>query len=252
MLMFFENRLVFIPTRASDDWQAAPSRFFQDVDLVCAKGTKLHGWWCPYADSGQAVLYLHGNAGNLSHRGPSVQKVRDLLKMNVLIVDYPGYGKSEGSPTEMGCYYAADAAYDWLIEQQKIEPERIILYGVSLGGAVAVDLASRKKHEVLVLIKTFTSVPDVGQYRYPWLPVRWLVRNRFNSLNKIEFCARPIFVAHSPDDELIPFALGKKLFDAANEPKDFFTLQGGHNESLPKEFFASLQAFLLRPEGRGL
>ncbi len=251
MLTSFENRRVYLPIRAGDDWQEPPSSDFQDVDLVTAKGTKVHAWWCPHDGSDQAVLYLHGNAGNLSHRGPSMVKVRDFLRMNVLIIDYPGYGKSEGSPNEMGCYDAADAAYDWLVEQKRIAPERIILYGVSLGGGVAVDLASRKEHAALVLVKTFTSIPDVGQYWYPWLPVRWLARNRFNSLNKIEFCQRPIFIAGSLDDQLIPFALGKKLFDAANEPKEFFTLQGGHNQGLPKEFFDSLQAFLQRHGNRG-
>ena len=242
--MFFEDRLVFIPTRANERWLAVPASYFQDLDLVGVNDTKLHAWWCPYDGSDHAVLYLHGNGGNLSYSRQSVQDLHDSLKVNVLIVDYPGYGKSEGTPSEKGCYSAADAGYDWLVKKKKIEPKRIILFGESLGGGVVVNLGSRKEHEAIVLVKTFTSVPDVGQ-RVSLAAGPLVRRNRFNSLEKIGFCSGPIFVASSPDDEMIPDGLGKKLFDAANEPKKFFTLRGGHNDGLPKEFYDSLKTFLL-------
>jgi uncharacterized protein len=166
------------------------------------------------------------------------------MKLNVLIIDYPGYGKCGGSPSESGCYAAADAWHDWLVRDKKIQPGRIILYGVSLGGGVAVNLASRKEHRALILVKTFTSMPDAAKNIYPFLPVHWLMSNRFDNLAKIGACRHPVFIANSPQDELAPLSQGRKLFDAANEPKEFFELAGGHNAGLPKEFFLALKAFL--------
>lgn len=249
-LLFFENFLVFRPTTVAQHWQPVPpghEREMEDVDLTCADGTKIHAWWCPCPGSEQALLYFHGNAGNLSHRGASVLKLRDILKASVLIVDYPGYGKSEGSPTEQGCYQTADAAYAWLIDKQSIAPKNLLLYGGSLGGGVAVDLASRKEHRALILAKTFTSMPDVACDIYWWVlaPIRLLMSNRFNNIDKIGSCHRPVFIAHSSTDDLIPFRHSQRLFEAANEPKRFLTLpDGGHNEPLPREFFTSLDVFL--------
>jgi len=252
LLMLFENWLVYHPAKADQDWQPAPiplingvpTPIIEDVELTSADGTRLHGWWAPDPGTGDVALYFHGNAGNLSHRGPSQLKMRELLKIGVLQVDYPGYGKSDGSPSEAGCYAAADAAYDWLVHQKKIDPKRIIIYGVSLGGGVAVNLASRRDHRALVLVKTFTSMPDVGQNMHPWLPVRWLMRNRFDSVGKIGQIRRPVFVAGSIHDQLIPYEQGQRLFEAANEPKEFFTLEGGHNDGLSPRFFESLRLFL--------
>jgi uncharacterized protein len=245
VLWLLENSLVFRPSTAQDDWQPAQRPDIQDVVLPSTDGTRLHAWWlaCPGAD--QALLYCHGNAGNLSHRGGSIAKFREFLKVHVLIFDYPGYGKSGGRPSEQGCYYAADAAYAFLTTIQKISRERILLYGGSLGGGVAVDLAARKPHRGLILVKTFTSAPDAGATMFPWLPVRWLMRNRFDNLGKIKSCARPVFIAHGTADALIPFAQGRRLFEAANEPKQFFTLEGAdHNDPLPVEFFTALREFL--------
>jgi fermentation-respiration switch protein FrsA (DUF1100 family) len=171
--------------------------------------------------------------------------MRDLLKVHVLIFDYPGYGKSEGRPTEQGCYQAADAAYAFLTVTQKVAPEKILLYGGSLGGGVAVDLATRKSHRGLILVKTFTSAPDTGASMFPWLPVRWLMRNRFDNLAKIKSCHRPVFIAHGTMDNLVPFAHSQRLFEAAHEPKSFFIMPGAdHNAPLPQEFFTALRTFL--------
>jgi uncharacterized protein len=243
VLAFFENRLVYFPTSAQQDWQPPPTPDVKDLELTTSGGTRIHAWWLPAAGNG-AVLYCHGNAGNLSHRGPTAEKIRQALGESVLIFDYPGYGKSGGKPSERGCYQAADAAYAWLLEQQ-IDPGKIIIYGGSLGGGVAVDLASRKKHRALVLAKTFTSLPDVGQYLHPWLPVRWFMRNRFDSLSKIGNCTAPVFIVHGTADTLIPFEFGQRLFAAANEPKQFMAVEGSdHNDPLPVEFFQKLNAFL--------
>lgn len=245
MLRLLENALVFKPAKAADHWEPARLADIEDVDLASADGTRVHAWWLPCPGADHALLYCHGNAGNLSHRGGSIAKLRELLHVHVLIFDYPGYGKSGGRPTEQGCYQAADAAYVYLTDTQKIDSQKILLYGGSLGGAVAVDLASRKAHRGLVLVKTFTSAPDAGANIVPWLPVRWLMRNRFDSMAKIKSCTQPVFLGHGTADTLIPYAHGKRLFEAANEPKQFFTLDGSnHNDSLPLDFFTALRTFL--------
>jgi fermentation-respiration switch protein FrsA (DUF1100 family) len=245
VLMFLENRLVYHPVTAEEEWLDSPGPEVQDVYLTSADGTAVHAWWWPVAGAPGAILYSHGNAGNLSHRGRSVAQLRALLGESVLIFDYPGYGKSAGRPSEKGCCLAGEAAYDWLVQEQGIDPERIILFGGSLGGGIAVHLASQRKHRALVLAKTFTSLPDVAQSLYPWLPVRWLMRNRFDNLGKIGDCHRPVFFIHSTGDDLIPFRLAQRLYTAANQPKQFFEIPGGdHNDPLPTNAFRQLQVFL--------
>ncbi len=246
VLWLLENRLVYQPAMASESWEPPPSPDIHDVDLTSADGTRLHGWWLPQPNAKSALLYLHGNAGNLSWRGNSMVRMREALGVSVLIIDYPGYGKSEGRPSEAGCYQAADAAYAWLTDTQKIEPRNILIYGGSLGGGIAVDLASRHDHRALILVKTFTCMPDVASRHFPWIPVRWLMRNRYQSCDKIRACRRPVFIAHGDADEVIPCALGQQLFEAAGDPKVFHLQPGaGHNDPLPPEFFEALRAFLI-------
>jgi uncharacterized protein len=252
LLMFFENDLVFVPTPAQSYWVSPPSRDVRDVMLTTSAGEQIHSWWLPCPASAGALLYLHGNAGNLSMRGDTVLRLRDALDLSVLIIDYPGFGKSPGKPTEEGCYRAADAAYDWLTDEQHIAPGAIVLFGKSLGGGVATYLASRKDHRVLALVKTYTTLPDVAATIYPWLPVRLLMHNRFDSLSRIASCHRPVFVAHGTADELIPFTLGQRLYEAANDPKEFFAMPDhGHNDPFPDEFYTALKGFLEKHAAMG-
>jgi fermentation-respiration switch protein FrsA (DUF1100 family) len=244
MMMFLENRLVYQPA-GPEMWTAPPIPEIQDVQLRTADGDTIHGWWLPETKSDRTILYLHGNAGNLSHRGGSIAKLRTLLNASVLIIDYPGYGKSSGAPSERGCYQAADAAYDWLVREQQRDPKKLVLFGASLGGGVAVDLASRKECQALVLVKTFTTLPDVGARQMPWLPVRWLMRNRFDSRTKLALCKQPVFIAHGDADTLIPFEMGRELYESACEPKAFLAMPDcDHNDPLPQEFFDELKKFL--------
>jgi uncharacterized protein len=246
LLMFFENRLIYVPTTAAQHWEKKPAGV-EDVELTSADGTRLHAWWYPGQDAKQTVLYCHGNAGNLSHRGPAMLILGDKLDASVLIIDYPGYGKSEGQPTEQGCYAAADAAYSWLTDKKNIAPKKIVLYGASLGGGVVTDLASRKEHRALVLIKTFSSLPDVASDLYWWLPMptHLLMRNQMNSVSKIKQVHGPVFIAHGTADRLIPYAHGQRLYDAANQPKRFVSIPGGeHNDGVPTEVFTELKEFL--------
>jgi fermentation-respiration switch protein FrsA (DUF1100 family) len=245
VLLFLENALLFHPVKAAEDWQSPPEPGVQDVELRSADGTRLHAWWYPHERSRGVLLYCHGNAGNLSSRADEVAAWHERMGFSVLIFDYPGYGKSQGRPSEVGCYAAADAAHDWLREQHHVAADRIIIYGGSLGGAVAVDLATRRPCQALVLRCTFTSVPDMAQTLYPWLPARWLVRSRFDSLAKIRHVTRPVFIAHGNCDTLVPFAQGQRLFEAANDPKCFFPMTGcGHNDRPGPEFFHALAGFL--------
>lgn len=252
MLLAFENKMIFIPTRASEDWLDPVSMGLkvEDVELTSADGTRLHAWWCPVpaAVNGAvpgAIFHCHGNAGNLSHRAGIIREWLGVLGLPVFIFDYPGYGRSAGKPGENACYAAADAAYDWLTQTRKIPPEQIVLYGDSLGGGVAVDLALRKPHRALILARPFTSIPDMAQLQFPWLPARWLVRNRFDNLEKIGRCDRPIFIAHGDCDRIVPFSHGERLFAKAPEPKHFVRMHGcDHNDPLSPEFYAELRAFL--------
>jgi fermentation-respiration switch protein FrsA (DUF1100 family) len=184
-------------------------------------------------------------------RGEAVEQwIRD-FKTSVLICDYPGYGRSQGSPSEPACYVTAQAAYDWLTKTRKVPANKITIYGASLGGAIAVDLASRNPHRVLVLLMTFSSLPDAAQWHYPWLPARWLVRSQFNSAEKIPRCRSPIFIAHGTADDIVPISLGERLYEAAREPKFFLRMEGrGHDELLHESFLPALAAFLDRAESQ--
>lgn len=244
VLLLLENWLVYHPSQDGEGWVPPPSAVtMEDVWMRTRDGVRIHALWFPQPGADGAVLYCHGNAGNVSHRVGVSLLLAQSLKKSVLAFDYPGFGKSEGRPTEAGCYAAADAAYDWLAA--KVPPQRIILFGKSLGGGVAVEMATRHSHQALVLAKTFTSIPDVGQSQFPWIPARWLMRNRFDNLAKIGHCPRPIFITHGDRDQLIPIRQAEELFAAAPQPKRFHVIPGGvHDGSLPPDFLHSLADFL--------
>lgn len=245
VLLLMETRLIFHPTPASRFWNPPPDERFRDITISTADGNTIHAWWLPVDGARSATLYSHGNAGNLSARGVSMVKFSKALNSSVLIYDYPGYGRSTGSPTEASCQASAAAAWHWLTTGGGFEPKRVQLVGISLGGAMAIELARRHDHRALIVVKSFTSIPDMAQARFPWLPARYLVRTRFNNLSKIVECKRPVFIHHSRADELVPFAQGQCLFDAAKPPKEFHTAERDvHDASLPAEFFQRLRAFL--------
>jgi fermentation-respiration switch protein FrsA (DUF1100 family) len=225
----------------------------ENVELASAHGERIHAWWSKPNDwrpEQGAVLFCHGNGGNLSYRGSVLKAWHQEMGVAVLLFDYPGYGLSSGEPSEAGCYAAGDAAYDWLVESRKVPPERILLYGGSLGGGIAVDLASRRPHRALVLVAAFTSFPDMAQKRFPWLPGRWLVRNRYDNLSKIAHCNTPVFIAHAPQDRLIPYLQAERLYAAAAEPKCLFAMPNYHHIDIPiPSFYPALRAFLQDSDG---
>jgi fermentation-respiration switch protein FrsA (DUF1100 family) len=227
-----------------------PGVEIENILMTNRRGERIHAWWSKaknWRPEQGAVLVCHGNGGNLSHRSTVVTHWTQEIGVAVLIFDYPGYGQSSGVPSEDGCYAAGESAYNWLREDAKVPAERIILYGGSLGGGIATELASQRPHWALVLVAAFTSFPDMAQTRFPWLPGRWLVRNRFDNLDKITHCRGPVFIAHSPEDSLIPFSQGKRLFDSAPEPKRFFPMPNYYHNDVPtNDFYPALRRFLKR------
>ena len=245
VFMWIENSLVFRPMPGSS-WQKPIDPRTEDVELVSADGTKLHAWWVPPTNpAAGALLYAHGNGGNLSYTGKTVAGLSKATGAGVLAFEYPGYGKSEGKVSERGCYAAGDAAYAWLTE--KFPANRVVIVGESLGGGVAVDLAARHDHRALVLLCTFTTLPAAAKALFPFLPTHTFMRNRFDSLSKIKQCPRPLFMAHGTADRTVPYWQGEQLFAAANEPKEFLRLDGVEHAAVAGPvFYASLASFLAK------
>ncbi|QDU20671.1 alpha/beta hydrolase [Urbifossiella limnaea] len=245
VFLFLESKLVFHPHTAAEAWLQPADRRTRDVEFSSADGTKLHAWWLPPTrPEAGAFLASHGNGGNLSYRGDLALYLNNATDAGVLMYDYPGYGKSDGSPTEAGCYAACDAAYAWLTTEGKIPPRHVILLGESIGTGVAVESATRHEHRALVLMCPFTTLPAAAKSHYPWLPTHTLMRSRFDSLARIGRCTRPLLVGHSTDDHVVPFWQGEALFHASNEPKELHRTEGaGHN--LASEEFARVVARFL-------
>lgn len=240
-----ENSLIYFPTRyPTGNWQPA-GLGFEDAWFTSADGTRLHGWYVPREFPRAVVLFCHGNGGNLSDWSDVVQSLHDRVGVATLIFDYRGYGRSDGVPSEPGILADARAARAWLAERADVSADRIVLMGRSLGGGVAVDLAANDGARALILESTFTSIPEVGQVHYPWLPVRTLMRTQYDSLAKIGRYHGPLLQSHGTADRIVPYALGRRLFEAANEPKRLFTVDGGdHNDPQPPEYYDLVAAFL--------
>ncbi len=231
VLYFFQARLVFYP-ETGREIIATPGEAglpYENIRLTTGDGLSLHGWFIPAAQPRGTVLFLHGNAGNISHRIDSLQMFHR-LGYNTLIFDYRGYGDSGGTPSEEGTYRDAEAAWRYLTEQRHIPSCRIVLFGESLGGAVGAWLAARQKPAALVIASGFTSVPGLARHFYPYLPVRWLARIRYDTEENLRAVAAPVLIAHSPEDEIIPFEHGRTLYEAAHPPRQFLELAGGHND----------------------
>ena len=226
----FADRLVYFPVRAHDGGTPASIGLAsEDVHPEASDGVRLHGWWVPAPAPGLAVLLLHGNAGNISHRLDKLALLHG-LGASVLLLDYRGYGASEGAPDEAGLYRDAEAAWAWLRARGQ-PPERIVLFGESLGGTVATDLAAHHRVGGLVLDSTPSSIIGVAKHHYPLVPVGLFLAARYDALARIGRVHAPVLVLHSPDDEIVPFAMAEALYAAAPEPKRLVRLAGGHNDA---------------------
>jgi len=220
--------MIFFPQKELDETPAAWGLEYEEISLLTADNVKLHGWYLPDPGSRKALLFFHGNAGNISHRGSSVE-IFHRLGMNVLIFDYRGFGTSQGEPDESGLYEDARAAWRFLQEEKGFDSKDIILFGRSLGGAVASKLASEVHPAGLILESSFSSARDMADAIMPLISRVVFLRFNLNTLNIIDRIRCPLLVLHGPQDEVIPFRQGEKIFKAAREPKSFVTLQGGHN-----------------------
>ncbi len=227
-MYFTQSKMVFQPTR---DLSSKPDQMgldYEPVSLKTADGVKLSAWFVPAKDQKGVLLFCHGNGGNMSDRLLSIKLFHD-LRLSVLIFDYRGYGESEGSPSEAGTYRDAQAAWDYLVETRKVSPGKIIVFGRSLGGAVAAHLAKDNKPRALILESTFTSVGDIGAHHFPYLPIRLLSRFDYSAVEYVVEVRCPILVIHSRGDEIVPFKLGQRVYEAAGKPKTFLEIQGDHN-----------------------
>ena len=251
-LMFFsQERLLFLPNLPSRSIVVTPhdiSLEYQGINLTTEDGIKLDAWYTPSADARGTLLFFHGNAGNISHRLDSI-RLFNQLRLNVFIFDYRGYGRSTGSPTEQGVYYDAQAAWRYLTQERGIAAGEIVLFGRSLGGSIAAWLAARTQSGALIIESTFTSVPDLAAKLYPFLPVRLLARLDFNTRSALSSVNIPVLVIHSRDDEIIPYTHGQSNYDAANDPKQFLELRGGHNDGFlisSTTYLQGIETFLER------
>jgi len=225
---FQQPQMIFHP--ASELYQS-PADWgldYEDVTLTTTDNVQLHGWYIPHQQSAQVLLFFHGNAGNISHRRDSIELFHR-LGLSVFIIDYRGYGKSMGNPGEQGLYQDAAAAWDYLTEEKGIANDQILIFGRSLGGAVAARLASGVQARGLILESTFSSAGDFASEAFPVLSRLVSIRYTFNTAENIQHVNYPVLVLHSPDDEIMPFHLGEKVFRAAQQPKHFVRMQGGHN-----------------------
>ncbi len=239
LAMLFENRLIYFPSR--DGVGPSPG---EDVWLTASDGVKIHGWYVPHPRAKATILHLHGNAGNLEDRRDLIRRLQE-LGVNVLAIDFRGYGKSEGSPNEAGLYAVSRAAYDWLLT--KTTADRIVLHGESLGAGLACELASTVPCGGMIVQSAFTSARDMAPRVMPIFP-KWLIRTKYDNLAKVaRISCRKLFL-HGRRDEIVPFEMGEKLFAGAAEPKEceWFGL-GSHNDlwiSHSKKYYSRVAQFL--------
>jgi fermentation-respiration switch protein FrsA (DUF1100 family) len=249
MLYLFQGKMVFLANMPGRALTASPGDIgleYENVLISTSDGERLHGWYVPAPDSRGVLLFFHGNAGNISHRLDSVA-VFHRLGLDTLIIDYRGYGKSTGKPGEPGTYIDAQAAWDYLRGERGISAERIIIFGRSLGGAVAAWLGSQHRPAAVIIESSFSSGADMARRLYPFLPARLITRLRYPVAEYASRLESPVLVVHSRDDEIIPFDMGQAIFDAVKERKAFLELRGDHNSGFfisRLEYAAGLDDFI--------
>ena len=251
-LRVIENRLIYYPPRYPEGFPS-PATYAGEVEevwLETADGVRINAFYHSNPASQQVLLWFHGNAENI---GYGLGHLRTLAKtgVSILAVDYRGYGKSEGKPDEAGVYRDADAAYDYLTGQRHFPPQDIIIYGHSLGGAVAVNLASRRPCGGVIVESSFTSARDMARRMFALPLIEYVVKSRFDSLESIRAVHAPILIVHGTRDEVVPFAMGRQLFAAAPQPKRFYPIEGaGHNDLMEaggQDYLATLRQFIAEP-----
>jgi len=247
MLTLLQKRVIYHPAR---ELELTPDRIgltYEDVFLETSDGIAIHGWYVPAPEARTALLFLHGNAGNISHRLDNVARLHE-RGITVFIIDYRGYGLSRGTPSEQGLYADARAALSFLRKRAAASRQGVAVFGRSLGGAVAVDLCSQETCPRLILESTFTSAADMAREIFPLLPLGRLLPERFDSESKIRAVRAPLLQFHGTRDSVVPYRLGEKLFRAAPGPKRFIPIPGaGHNDTYERAgpgYFEAIREFL--------
>jgi len=226
-----DKAFIFFPDRTIDVTPKDSGLSFQDIYLKTKDNVRINAWFIPHPRALATLIWFHGNGGNLSGRVDQIKAFHTALPIHILIVDYRGYGRSEGEASEEGTYLDADAAYDYLLTQT--HRGKIIVYGQSLGAAVATELALRHDNlDGLILEAPFLSIKEMAKVHYGWLPVGGLITTAYDNISKIGRVRIPVLILHGDHDETVPYAHGQRLFSAANRPKQFYTVKNGHHNDL--------------------
>lgn len=233
-ILYIHPYLVYRPKINMDEIPHSSGPDFQEIFLKTRDGVTLYAWFVPAKepkDPKLVALHCHGNSGNISDRVDTIKIYYD-MGLSIFIFDYRGYGNSEGRPSEKGTYKDAETAWNYLVEKMGFEPGNIIITSHSLGGAVASYLAGKVNPKALIIEGSFTSMIDMGKLYYPYLPIRLLIRQRYNNKKHLKKVHCPVLIIHSPDDEVVPFYMGKTLYQTANPPKHFLPIHGSHNQAI--------------------
>lgn len=232
-LLLFENKIIFHPSPYPEGYWNPTSLGVpvQDIYFASEDGVKLHAWFIPSPNAVATLLWFHGNAGNLSHRLDNIQRLKR-LNLNIFIFDYRGYGRSEGVPNEEGIYKDSRAAYKQVLAMDGVSVDSLFLFGRSLGGICAVETAMNYPARGLILESVFTNSADMSRTVFPLIPLGWAVRSKLDAVGKVPHLKLEKLFLHGTRDEIVPYDLGRKLFEKAGNPKTFYAIEGaGHNDT---------------------
>jgi fermentation-respiration switch protein FrsA (DUF1100 family) len=250
---FIERTFIFFPTKeylfSPHDWGLRP----EDVYFTTPDGVNLHAWFIECEGDSPVVLWFHGNAGNISDRVENAKFLSD-RGLSLFMPDYRGYGKSEGAPSEKGIYIDGQASYDYLVKDAGLAPEDLIVFGRSLGTCVAVYVASRNKCAGIILESAFTNMADMARSNFPIVPGLGGFKDKFDSLGRISSVTAPILFIHGDEDDIVPYALGKRLFEGATAEKQFYTVRDAHHNDVynlgGKAYFDKFEKFVREKTGK--
>ena len=243
-----EDNFIFHPKRVINRDPSDIGLAFEDVLFTTPDGIRLHGWFIPHQEARATFVWFHGNAGNISDRLLNIKLLHDRIKTDIFIFDYRGFGRSEGSVSEEGTYLDGEAAIHYLRGRRDAGARPLVLFGRSLGAAVAAEMATRFNSSGLILESPFVSVREMARAIFPALPIGWLLRTRYDITEKMGKLKTPLLVLHGDRDESVPFAQGKTVFDAAPQPKTFHRIVGAsHNDTFivgGEKYFGALREFI--------
>jgi fermentation-respiration switch protein FrsA (DUF1100 family) len=246
ILEYSEKGIVFFPDPELVGDPGDVGLAYEDVWFDATDGVKLHGWWVP-AEGAPVLVWFHGNGGNISHRLENIQLFHELVGVQVFIFDYREYGRSQGRISREGTFLDAAAAYRYVTETKGVPAADVVLFGRSLGTALATDLAIHHPCRALILESAFTNSSDMAKMLTPFL-FDWRPKVPYDNLGKIDKVKVPVLIIHGTDDEIIPVDMGRRVFAAVNEPKELYLIPGAHHNDTylvgGRAYFERLQAFI--------